>query len=154
MSQPAVTVSREASLAKAAELMLERGVGSLVVVDEEGRLIGILTDSDFADRKAGIPFSTFRMPQVLGKWLGPDGIERVYREARVRRVGEIVSTPVHSVAEEASVADVLRLELERDIKHVPVVREGRPVGLIARHDLLKLMLEEAPVEDGARESAS
>lgn len=149
MTRPAVTVAPGTSLAEAAELMLDKGVGSLLVVDEAGRLTGILTDSDFAAKRAGIPFSTFRMPQVLGQWLGPDGVERVYREARRRTVGEIMSSPVHSVAANASVPEVLRLMLERDIKHVPVVHDGRPFGMIARHDLLKLMLETSLGSDAA-----
>lgn len=150
MSRPAISVPPDASLAEAAELMLEKGVGSLCVVDRAGRLEGILTDSDFSGRQVGIPFSTFRAPQVLGRWLGPDGVEEVYREARRRSVGEIMSSPVHSVEEGAGLSAVLRVMLDHDIKHVPVVREGRPVGMVARHDLLKLLAEVASESGSGR----
>lgn len=144
MSAPPVTIAPSASLSEAAELMLDRSVGSLLVVDSDGQLIGIVTDSDFAARRAGIPFSTLRRPQVLGEWLGEEGVERVYEEAQRRTVGEVMSAQVHSVTAEDSVEHVLRTMLERDVKHVPVVEEGRAVGMIARHDLLKMMLRSLP----------
>jgi CBS domain-containing protein len=59
---------------------------------------------------------------------------------------------VHSVAEDASLTDVLRLMLDRDLKHVPVVRDERPLGMIARHDLLKMMLVGS--EDAATDATS
>lgn len=142
MSRPPVTVAEECDLASAAELMLRERIGSLLVVDGAGELAGILTESDFAAKRARIPFSTFELPKVLGEWLGREGIERVYEEARRRRVGEVMSRPVRTVPEDGSLSDVLRLMLERQIKHVPVVRDGHPVGVIARHDLLKLLLEQ------------
>ncbi|MFW6083891.1 MAG: CBS domain-containing protein [Gemmatimonadota bacterium] len=151
MSVPPVTVAPDASLSEAAELMLDRSVGSLLVVDSDGQLIGIVTDTDFAARRAGIPFSTLRRPQVLGQWLGEEGVERVYEEARRRSVGEVMSRQVHSVAPDASVEQVLRTMLDRDIKHVPVVEEGRAVGMIARHDLLKMMLHTLPTGESALE---
>lgn len=140
MTRPPILINADVTLADAATRMLDASIGSLLVVDDAGQLIGIVTDGDFAARRAGIPFSTIRRPQVLGEWLGEEGIERIYEEARRRTVAEIMSTPVHSVTEDDSIEQVLRMMLERDIKHMPVVSDGRPVGMIARHDLLKMML--------------
>lgn len=151
MSRPPVTAAPETSLAEAAQVMLDHGVNSLLVVDADGDLCGIVTDGDFAARRVGVPFSTLRRPQVLGQWLGEDGVERVYREARRRTLGEVMSDNVHSVSSEGTVEDVIRVMLDRDVKHIPVVEDGKPLGLIARHDLLK-MLYDAPGEEGrARE---
>jgi CBS domain-containing protein len=144
MTRPPITIGPEASLVDAAELMLEASVGSLLVVDPDGRLIGILTDSDFAARPAGIPFSALRRPQVLGEWLGEEGIERIYKEASRRTVADVMTDYVHSVNSTDRVEKVLRLMMEERIKHVPVVDDERPLGMIARHDLLKMMLETLP----------
>lgn len=144
MARPPITVTRETSLADAAELMLDRGVGSLIVVDATGDLVGIVSDSDFAARRAGIPFSTIHRPQVLGEWLGEEGVERVFREARRRTVGDVMSPHVHSVESDDTVEHVLHLMLDRNIKHVPVVDDGRPVGMVARHDLLKMLMRTLP----------
>lgn len=144
MTRPPITIRPEASLVDAAELMLDQKVGSLLVVDSAGRLIGIVTDSDFAAKPVGIPFSTLRRPQVLGEWLGADGVDRIYQEACRRTVAEVMTVHVHAVAADSGVETVLRLMMDQDIKHVPVVDDGKPLGMIARHDLLKMMMETLP----------
>lgn len=141
MRTPPVTVRAGADLRTAAHLMLEHGVGSLLVVDPEGRLTGILTDSDFSAKEGGVPFSTLRLPQLLGRWVGGDDPEEIYEEAGEMTVGELMTAPVHTVAEEEPVRRVLEVMLERDVKHVPVVRDGEPVGMVTRHDLLRLLVE-------------
>lgn len=139
MSEPVRCVEADLKLHEAAGTMLEEGLGSLVVVDAEDRPVGILTDSDFSSHEAGVPFSTYRAPQLMGRWIGEEGVERIYEEARRRTVGEIMSTPVRTVEADATVREVLAVMLRHDIKHVPVLRDGRVAGMIARHDLLRML---------------
>lgn len=54
---------------------------------------------------------------------------------------DIMSSPVYTVPEEGTLADVLATMHGRWVEQIPVVREGRPIGIVARHDLLKLMLD-------------
>lgn len=142
MTPSPVTLRADATLEEAARRMLERKIGSVLVVDEEGRLIGIVTESDFCTRDVGVPFSTFRAPTLLGRWIGKEGLERVYHEARTISVRDIMSSPVYTVKEEGTLADVLDTMQTRRVEQVPVVRDGRPIGIVARHDLLKLMLDQ------------
>lgn len=140
MTSPAVTVSRTASLEDAADRMLDREVGSLAVAEDSGKAVGIVTDSDFSAKPARIPFSTFRSRKLLGEWLGKQNAEEVYDEARSLAVEEIMSTPLHSVELDDPVDRILEIMLDHDVKHVPVLDEGgRPVGMVARHDLLKML---------------
>lgn len=140
MTSPAVTVNRTATLEEAADKMLDREIGSLVVVDDSGKAVGIVTDSDFSAKPALIPFSTFRSRKLLGEWLGKENAQEIYDEARSRSVDEIKRTPLRSVSLDDSIDRVLEVMLDHGIKHVPVLDEGgRPVGMIARHDLLKLL---------------
>lgn len=139
MTAPVITVGETTPLDQAARLMLERGIGCLVVVNPEQKVVGILCESDFTAKRDGIPFSTFSHPQVLGRWIGRDGIERAYREAAQRSIGEIMSRPVYTVGPADRLEQVLELMLEHDLKHVPVVEQEKPLGVITPHDLLKLM---------------
>ncbi|MFN4070601.1 MAG: CBS domain-containing protein [Thermus caldifontis] len=139
MTSPAVSVLPETSLAEVAQIMLEKGIGSVLVVDKEGRLVGIVTESDFL-KERGVPFSTFRAPMLLGRFLGSDGLESVLAEARGTPVEEIKTSPVHAVGPEEPLSRVLDLMLAYDINHVPVVDgEGKPMGIITRFDLLRLL---------------
>ena len=139
MSHPVYVVRDDATLEQAAQVMLERNVGGLPVVDAQGKLNGIVTESDFAAKEHGVPFSTLRYPQLFGEWMSNEKIEKVYRAARSKKVSEIMTRVVAMVAEDDSVEKVLELMLRRNVNRVPVVREGIPVGIVARHDLLKLM---------------
>ena len=141
MSRPVAVVHAGTTLAEAARRMLAANVGSLLVVNDADELIGVITESHFCARRAGIPFSTLHRPQVLGEWLGEWGVERVYREARRRTVGEVMTPRLYSVTLDESVETLLRMIMEHGITHVPVVVEKKPVGVVARHDLLKLLLE-------------
>ncbi|HKY59392.1 MAG TPA: CBS domain-containing protein [Gemmatimonadota bacterium] len=141
MTRPVITVGRQTNLEKVARLMLEKEIGSVVVVDDDGSMIGIVTDTDFAARKSSIPFSTFELPQLLGRWLDEEGVQGIYRKARSMEVAEIMTTRVWSVEEDTSIERVVQVMLERNIDHVPVVDGERPVGMIAHRDLLKLLLE-------------
>ena len=91
MTSPVVSVLPDTSLAEVAQLMLGKGSGSVLVVDKEGRLVGIVTESDFL-KERGVPFSTFRAPMLLGRFLGSDGLEAVLAEAKSTRIEEIMST--------------------------------------------------------------
>lgn len=146
MVQPVVTVRRETSLAEAARLLLDHRFGCLPVVDDAGRLCGIITEAEFAAKERGIPFSTLLLPQVFNEWMPPQGIERIYQAARTTAVGDIMSTEPVSVSEEASIEVVVKQMLYRDINHVPVIRDGIPVGIISRHDLLRIMIADTERE--------
>lgn len=139
MSSPVRTVPGDTTLAEAAEIMLDDRIGSLLVVDESGRVDGILTDSDFGSSEAKLPFSTFRAPSLLNRWIGEEGVEAIYREARQRTVSEIMNRPVHTVQEDAMLREILDVMHQRDIKHLPVLRGEEPVGIVTRYDLLRVI---------------
>jgi CBS domain-containing protein len=140
MVQPVVIVHEDTSLEEIARIMLERRIGGLPVVNDQGKLSGIVTESDFAAKERGVPFSTFRAPQLFGQWIGKEGTERLYAAARTMTAREIMRERVITVTEEDTLETVLQRMLRHDINRVPVVRDDTPVGIVTRHDLLNLML--------------
>jgi CBS domain-containing protein len=145
MVQPVLVVREDTTLAEIARIMLERCIGGLPVVNDRGELRGIVTESDFAAKERGVPFSTFRAPQLFGQWMGKEGTERLYAAARTMTAREIMRERVITVSEEDTLETVLERMLRHDINRVPVVRDGIPVGIVTRHDLLKLMLKACPL---------
>ena len=139
MSQPAITIGEHSSLEEAARTMLDNGIGCLPVIDEGGTIVGVITESSFSAKSKGFPFSTYRAPQVLGKWLSQDGIQKIFDAARDMPVGEFMAAPPITIDEEDTVDRAVKLMLDHDINRVPVIRDNKPVGMIARHDLLRLM---------------
>jgi len=142
MLTPVITVDEDCSLEEAAKMMLDRNVGGLPVVDDRGELCGIVTESDFVAREKGIPFSLYRFPQMFGEWMPHEHVERIYEAARRRAVREIMSRDVITVTEVDTIETVLEKMLKCGLHRLPVVRDRKPVGIVTRHDLLRLMLRQ------------
>lgn len=144
MVQPVVVVHEHTTLEEIARIMLDRRIGCLPVVNDRGEICGIVTESDFTAKERGIPFSTFRAPQILGQWVSREGIENIYKAARKMTAREIMTIRVITVTEEQSVEEVVQHMLRHRIHRIPVVRGAVPVGIVARHDILKLVAQGDP----------
>lgn len=140
MMQPVAVVREGTTLGEIARMMLERHIGCVPVVNDRGEICGIVTESDFTAKQRGIPFSTFRAPKILGQWMPKKGIERIYEAARTMTAREIMTARVVTMTEEQSVEEVVECMLRHNIHRIPVVRNAVPVGIVARHDILKLMV--------------
>jgi CBS domain-containing protein len=105
------TVSPSDSLADAAKIMRDADVGA-VVVTESDVVTGILTDRDIVVR-------------AVAESRDPDSTS----------VSDICTTGIQAIEPDASVDDALRMMREDDIRRLPVVKNGRPVGIISLGDL-------------------
>jgi CBS domain-containing protein len=152
MSSPCVTVPLTMTGQQVARLMQERDIGSVVVVDDAGRLAGIITESDFTGIGRCVPFSLALAPVLLGARAGTwEELRRIYDEAQRLPASQIMGTKkVYTAAEDEPVGQAVHRLLQRGIKHLPVVRDGRPVGMLTRHDVLRLLDESsAGTEDAS-----
>lgn len=140
MSSPAVTIHRDSTLFEAAKEMLSKRVGCLPVVDDEGRLVGIVSESDFIAQSHNIPFSRDQVPQLFGKWLEGEDISRIYDEARTMKVEEIMTKQVVSVAEGTPLQELIDKMIKYGFYRFPVVEEDTPVGIVSKRDFLKLLV--------------
>ncbi len=141
MTQSVVTVRQETSLAEVAQTMVDRRIGCIPVVDAQGQLCGIVTQTDFAAKERGVPFSIETLPQLFDRLLPREAVELVQEEARTTTVREIMITEVITVDEETPVQEVAQQMLRHDLEHIPVVRDGVPVGIVSRHDFLRMIAE-------------
>ncbi|MBL8796255.1 MAG: CBS domain-containing protein [Planctomycetia bacterium] len=140
MIRPVVVVREHATLEEIAQLMLQRRIGSVPVVDDRGKLCGIVTDSDFMPREYRAPFELKGWAYLFGFQMLRDKIQRIYENSRTRTAAEIMSFPVITATEDAEIDAVVNTMLAYQVHHIPVVRGGVPVGMVARHDLLLMMV--------------
>ncbi|HEY2959453.1 MAG TPA: CBS domain-containing protein [Actinomycetota bacterium] len=126
MSSPVVMVAPGTHLKEAADLLVRHEISAVPVVEHD-QLVGIVSEADL------VPLELVPDPRAhLAPVGGPPGhVPRVVAEVMTR---EVVALP-----ERADAAEAGRLMLERGIKSIPVVREGRVVGIVARRDLLKAL---------------
>jgi CBS domain-containing protein len=144
---PPLLVEERARLAEVAAAMLDHGAAVALVVAGDGRLSGVITEDEFAARLGRVPFSAVQVPEVFGEVLSPADVEQIYQRAcRTRLARQAMHAPVAWVREDDSVFTAISRMAEKDLASIPVLHDGRPVGIVTRRDLLKLV-----VWDGAQE---
>jgi CBS domain-containing protein len=139
MTRRVITVATGASIAEAANTMLQNHISGLPVVDETGKLVGIISQGDFI-RRAEIGTQRKR-----GRWLklllGPGRVASDFVHERGRKVGEIMTLDPCTVTEDATLDDVVGLMEQNNVKRLPVVRGDQLVGIVTRSNLLQAVAE-------------
>lgn len=141
MSSPVVTTTEDATVAEAAALMVKHGASCLPVLNSEGRITGIITHSDFGLHRKFLPMSD-QLYTLMGSFVRPETLETVAREVSGRRIKEVMSRPVATVDEDAPVAKVADIMINKGFNRIPVTRGRELIGIITRHDLVKLVIQE------------
>lgn len=113
------TVAPSASLREAASLLLEKNIGALICADRAGGIVGILSERDISRAFAR---------------LGADMISM--------SVGDAMTRDVIACAASDSVAEILDIMTETRCRHIPVVQDGEPRGLVSIGDLVKAINRE------------
>jgi CBS domain-containing protein len=145
MSSPVITVARSTPMHEVANLMRDKGVGSVVVTDESGAIVGIVTETDLTAIRRSVPFN-LKLAAVLYGMRPPTAAEldQLMSMARTLTAGDLMTAPVQTITEDRPAAEAIELMLRHDRRHIPVVRAGRPVGIVARHDILKMLADNPP----------
>ena len=137
MTRDVITVGRKASVANAIRLMLDNNVSGLPVLDD-GKMIGILTEGDLLRRsETGTERHRPRWLEIL---MGPRRMAGEYVRSHGRKVEEIMTTDLVSVAGDTPLDEVVGLMERRRIKRVPVIEGEVLVGVVSRLDLLRALL--------------
>jgi CBS domain-containing protein len=113
------SVRPDTTVYAALEEMSEKGVGALVVIDDDGRLAGIMSERDYA-RKV-----------VL--------LDRVSKRTAVR---DIMTEEVHTVVPDTTVAECMQTMTDRRIRHLPVLDAGLVVGVVSIGDIVKAVIHD------------
>ena len=134
MRKPVVTISHNADLETARRRMAENGVGSLVVIDGRGHAKGVLTRAHLSSANT----RTRPVVRVCGE---PGRRTRTQSIDPVRRVSvdKLVPTELYSLVESDTVQAAKALMDQHGLTHLPVLRDGLPVGILARGDLENLI---------------
>lgn len=135
MVSPAITVSPDASVPETANILLKNRISAVPVVDQTGALIGIVSEGDLM-RRAEIGTERHR-----SWWLemlsSSNTIAMEYVKSHAHNVSDVMTAWPLAVGEETSLAEIADLLEMRQIKRVPVVRDGKVVGIVSRADLLQ-----------------
>lgn len=141
MTPKVICVGADETVANAAQLMLQYQISGLPVVDKHV-LVGIVTEGDFLRR--GELGTQRRRPKWLEFVLGPGKLAQEYVHASGRKVRDVMTPDPWTIGEEESLEAVVDMMERRRIKRIPVIRDGRIVGIISRANLMHALASVAP----------
>jgi CBS domain-containing protein len=134
MTKPVITVSPDATIVEAANIMLQRHVSGLPVVEDD-ELVGIVSEGDFIRR------SEIGTQHKRGRWLrfilGPGQSASDFVHEHGRRVFEVMTKDPLTITEDTALAEIVNMMEKNNVKRLPVVRDGTLVGIVSRANLLQ-----------------
>ncbi len=134
MTREVVTADPAMPLSEVADIFVRERLRAIPVIDESGHVLGMITDRHV--------MSHF-LPLLEEAPAGAEISEPWMREGEVR---DLMERTVMCVNEDESLADVVRLMLDKEIERLPVVREGQLVGFLTRGDIIRRLLRRSSPE--------
>jgi len=135
MTRHVHTVTAETSVPTIARMLVEKGVSACPVVDSDHRVIGMVSEGDLFRRR------DLRTERPRRWWHffieDADAMARAYRKTHGQLARDVMTQPVVSVGENDAVSAIADLFDKKHIKRVPVVRDGKLIGIVSRADLVR-----------------
>jgi CBS domain-containing protein len=146
MTTDVLSFKREDKVQAAAETMASRSIGGAPVVDDDGKVVGMLNDDDLIVSDVRLHMPT--VISVLGAYLElPSSAHRFdeqVKKAVGATVGEVMTKNPETCTEDSTVEEVATTLHEQNVSRLPVVRDGVLVGIVARGDILREIVKKGP----------
>jgi len=146
MTRDVLSIRPEATILEAARLMLQNRISGLPVINAYGELVGMLTEGDFLRRRE--TGTDRKRPRWLEFLIGPGRLADEYVHTAARKVEEVMTDHVYTIEEDAPLEKIVHLLERHRVKRLPVVRNGKVVGIVTRanlmHALATLALQARP----------
>ena len=137
MYRAVATTTPETTVEEVARLMINLRISGVPVLDKNGQLVGIITEGDLLRRAET---GTERRRSPWSEWFSANSrMAAEYIKSHARRVEDVMTREVVSVEELASLGEIAELMETNRIKRVPVVHDGKIVGIVSRADLLQVL---------------
>jgi CBS domain-containing protein len=144
MTSPVISATANTPVRDIAQLLLKNHISAIPILDYTGAPIGMVSEGDLIGRdktERNARREWWLALAAEGESLGSDFLSGLRRPERV--ASEIMSKPVVTVGDDTDTAEIARLLTTCRIKRVPVLRDGRVVGIVSRENLLRWMANEA-----------
>jgi predicted transcriptional regulator len=142
MTHEVVTVNENATVRELAALLLSRSISGAPVVDDAGKVIGVVTESDliFQNKKVHLP-AAFAILDAFVFLERPEKMEQEFKKMAGSRVGDICSRKLVAVTPETELEELATLMAEKKIHTLPVMAAGSLVGVIGKSDIIRTIAQ-------------
>lgn len=139
MTTDVCTFAADTPVVEAAEQLVRRRISGAPVVDAARRVIGVVSEGDFIRRaELGTERSWSGWREFL---TAKSTMAHEFIRSHGTHVGDVMTSPVWTVGEEATLAEICELFEKKNIRRVPVVRDGVLVGIVSRADMVRALLK-------------
>ncbi|MGB3719634.1 MAG: hypothetical protein DIU63_07535 [Proteobacteria bacterium] len=145
MTFGAATIKPDASIREAARMMLDHRISGLPVVDDNGNLVGIVTEGDLLSAITGDRHRRRWLEFILD----PAKSDVVRPVQPAQKVADVMTTQVITATEDTPVHEIVKKMKTNGIKRIPVVKDNKVVGIVSRADLLRGLALEAKMMPNA-----
>jgi CBS domain-containing protein len=152
MATDVIVLSPDTDIGEAVKIFAEKGIGGAPVVDEEGGVVGMVTDSDvfrnlrlkYKEYNIAFPMSVGTgMPSVDFKTkVRTQDLVKAFKAVSETKISEIMRKKVMSISPDDLVEVVVPLIVDKKINRLPVIKDGKLVGLVSRGDIIRALLME------------
>lgn len=144
MTTDVLTFGPEDNVGDAMRVLVERGIDGAPVVADDGRVVGMLSTGDLIVQESRLHFPT--VISVLGATLELPSAQRHFDEDLRRALGSTVGEVMHrdpiTIGGDESVEEAATLMHDHDVSRLPVVGDGGLVGIVARVDILRAIIQD------------
>ncbi len=141
MSRDPIVVRPETSLNEAIQILAERRISGLPVVDDAGQVVGIISETDLMWQQTGVTPPAYIMFLDSVIFLkNPTEYERDLHKALGQTVGEVMSRDPITISPDKSLRDAAQLMHDQDVRRLPVLdNQGQVIGILTRGDIVRAM---------------
>ena len=138
MTKDVVTVKPETSIEELSSLLVQNGISGVPVVDSSGALYGIVTENDLISRNKRLHIPTVVSFLDAAIYLeSSKKFEQEVRRLAATKVGDICVRKVTTITEDTTVTDIATIMAEKKAHLLPVVKNGKIVGIVGKRDVVK-----------------
>jgi CBS domain-containing protein len=142
MVRDVVTVGPDTDVKDAVALLVEHDISALPVVDADGDLIGILSEADLLEREE--LGAEHHHPWWIETLMPASSLAEEFAKAHGKKVSEVMSTDVVTASEDTPVPEIAALLERHRIKRVPIVSDGKVIGIVSRSNLIQALASSKP----------
>lgn len=141
MSRDPIVVRSETSLNEAIQILAERRISGLPVVDDAGNLVGIISETDLMWQETGVTPPAYIMFLDSVIYLqNPATYERDLHKALGQTVGEVMSKDPITISPEKTLTQAARVMHDKNVHRLPVLDDnGQVIGILTRGDIVRAM---------------
>jgi CBS-domain-containing membrane protein len=146
MVHDVVTIGPDEPVSKAVQLMVDHDISALPVVDDDRRVIGVLSEADLIHREK---IGTEKHRAWWLEAIMPASVLALdYAKSHGRKVSELMSENVISAAEDTPLSEIASLLEKHRIKRIPILKDGKLIGIVSRSNLIQALASAPPKVEG------